>query len=563
MERNKFSKRKRRADLARRFLTGVALLGLSGVTALACTASDEESSDLSGVQKVHDVGLFELDVVAGVGDGNTIDDTAAGDDWENVFDGTSSAFATAFIQDSFANNPIVGWEARTPEVSFFTGGGSKDTLCLQDPCEDGSGGPGGPWLYDTVNDVVPDKNDIVNAFAAAYDDPNDGHTIFYFGLDTYAEQGANNVGFWFFRQPVTLEPLNGGTSAGFVGDHSDGDIFVAAEFTMGGGVGTIQVYQWDNTPGPGGRPMGPVLLVGGADCATAGAADDVCGVINETSKAGDPVFPYLDKDGNTEYDPAVFAEFGLDITALLGQEIGCFSSFLAETRSSQSLTAQLKDFAIGAFPVCGIEVTKEADELSKVGDDVNYTVTVENTGRATLYKESITDSLAGDLTANALCGESLAPGETCTITYSRTVEAGDTDPVVNTVDIVYTEFPDDGLKFTDSDDAETNLFQPSIDFGDSVDTGKSASPTLLLIGGVVDYTLTLKNTSSGDTPNLECTITDALLGISETVTLMSGQTHVINASETFMDFGVFTNIPQDVRQLEGDPALLRLRQRLV
>jgi len=78
----------------------------------------------------------------------------------------------------------------------------------------------------------------VNAFAAAYEDPNDQNTIFYFGLDTYAEQGANNVGFWFFRQRVTLEPLNGGSTAGFIGDHSDGDIFVVMEL-IGMGLAVI------------------------------------------------------------------------------------------------------------------------------------------------------------------------------------------------------------------------------------------------------------------------------------------------------------------------------------
>ena len=86
-----------------------------------------------------------------------------GEDWEDVYNGTDSAYATAFIEDTFANNEINAdaplWVTdRSPEVSFFTGGGSKDTNGIQD----------GPWLYDTYNDVVPDKNDIVNAFAAAY-----------------------------------------------------------------------------------------------------------------------------------------------------------------------------------------------------------------------------------------------------------------------------------------------------------------------------------------------------------------------------------------------------------
>ena len=483
------------------------------------------------------------------------------DDWADIYadwaDGTpagdnSGAFAISFIEDTFANNPINGsaepWvPGRTPEVSFFTGGGSKDTLCVQDPCEDGSGGAGGPWLYDTVNDQVPDKNDIVNAFAAAYDDPDDG-TIFYFGLDTYSVQGAANAGFWFFRQPVGLEPLNGGTSAGFTGDHSDGDIFVSVAYEQGGKVGLVEVYDWDNTPGPGGKPLGPQLILtsADADCASASADDDVCGVINLTP-GEDPAFDYANKGVDTlpadpesyKYESAAFVEFGMNLEAILDQDIGCFSTFLAETRSSPSLTAQLKDFALGSFPVCGNNVTKSGDELSKVGDVVTYTVTIENTGRATLYKESIIDSLVGDLTdgTNAAivssdCGASLDPGASCTITYQYTVQAGDLDPLENTVDIVYREFADftdpnnpvfSGLSFPATSSWEVNLFQPSITFDKTGDT-------LSKVGDDVSYVITLNNTSSADTPDLECTITDAMLDINKNVTLASGASDVTNTT---------------------------------
>ena len=46
-----------------------------------------------------------------------------------------------------------------------------------------------------------------------------------------------------------------------------------------------------------------------------------------------------------------FMEGGIDLTAL-GLE-GCFASFMAETRSSPSLTAAQKDFTIGRFESCG------------------------------------------------------------------------------------------------------------------------------------------------------------------------------------------------------------------
>ena len=43
--------------------------------------------------------------------------------------------------------------------------------------------------------------------------------------------------------------------------------------------------------------------------------------------------------------------------------------------------AQLKDFALGGFPVCDIKVTKTGDTLSKIGDPVDYSIKIENIGR--------------------------------------------------------------------------------------------------------------------------------------------------------------------------------------
>ncbi|MEJ2597737.1 MAG: hypothetical protein P8Z00_05350 [Anaerolineales bacterium] len=484
---------------------------------------------------VHDVGLFELDTRAGVdgdqakkndpippvvGDGNTADDLAvAGDDWENVYLGTSSAFATSFIEDTFANNNIDnGAEPfvflRTPEVTFFTGGGSKDTNGIQD----------GPWKYKVEKDQVPDKNDIVNAFAAAYDDPNDGHTIFYFGLDTFSVNGDANAGFWFFRQPVGLNPLAPGENTGtFSGMHSDGDIFVAVAYTQGGTVGAIDVYEWVGDDATGSL----VKILEGQDCAIVGPNDDVCGVINkllpDQTFGEDPVFDYANTlvannpldPTSYQYESAAFVEFGLDVSAVLGQDIGCFTSFLAETRSSQSETAQLKDFAFGSFPVCGIAVDKTGDDLSKVGDDVNYTITVTNTGKATLYKQSIIDTVFGDLTdgTNPLitssdCGASLAPDQSCTINVTYTVQAGDPDPLDNTVTVVYTEFADPAsLSFTDSDNHSVNLFQPSIKLT------KSSDVSLTKVGHDIVYTVVIENTSSSDTPDLVIeSISDTLQG---------------------------------------------------
>ena len=121
-----------------------ALVGLSLLAALF----------VGSALAVHDEGIFELAVVNGQAAANTWDDPSVpGEDWADVYakslDASKplNAFAFAFITDG------VGQQ----EASFFTGGGSKDVNDIPD------------WLYATVNDVVPDKDDIEHAFAAAYE----------------------------------------------------------------------------------------------------------------------------------------------------------------------------------------------------------------------------------------------------------------------------------------------------------------------------------------------------------------------------------------------------------
>jgi uncharacterized repeat protein (TIGR01451 family) len=470
------------------------------------------------------------------------DGTPAGDN--------SGAFALAWVEDTFANGNIDnGAEPfvfdRTPEVTFFTGGGSKDKYGIQD----------GPWKYKTVNDQVPDKNDIVNAFAAAYDDPTNG-TIFYFGLDTFSVNGAANAGFWFFRNPVGLNPPDARGIGTFSGEHKDGDVFVAVSYTEGGRVGNIDVYEWQGDDATGSL----VLLFEGQDCASDTLPDphNVCGVINKLlpdyTFGEDPIFDYANTlvannplgPTSYQYESAAFVEFGLNVEAVLGGPIGCFTTFLAETRSSPGPDSQLKDFAFGAFPICGIAVDKDGDTDSKVGDPVDYTITVTNTGKATLYKQLIEDTIFEDITDAGVdlslesgfgtytsdCVDFLAPkglpGDSCTINVTYTVQSGDPNPLENTVTVEYTEFADpESLKFTAEDDHSVNLFVPAIDVDKTGDT-------LSKVGDDVDYTFTLSNNSTANTPEMVCTATDTLFGTIFDGVLPLGDT-VITRNRTVLD----------------------------
>ena len=422
---------------------------------------------------VHDEGVFELD-------GNASASGSPGDDWSQVEAGTSAANATAFVTDG--SDPA--------DTTYLHTGDSKDIKDFDE------------WVR-TTNDEAPDKDEILHAFAAGYTDAG-GDLIIYFGLDRFDASGDAQVGFWFAQDQVTI------SGSDVMGNHQAGDILVLSDFVNGGSVPVVRVFAWVGSGGSDGA-IDEVTTSGSADCGAASPGDDRCGIVNASTV--DAPWPFEDKSGETDFLPGEFYEGGINLTAL-GIDQGCITTFIAETRTSASTDARLKDVALGGFPLCGISVAKTGDALSKVGDPAHHTITVTNTGAITLYKESIVDDVLGNLTdgqdANidsTTCGASLDPGESCVINLSYTVQAGDPDPLVNTVNVVYDNKANlAGTEVSDSDDHSTNLFQPKVEV---IKGGDATSK----VGDNAHYTFTITNTSSGDSPDLIMdSITDSLLG---------------------------------------------------
>ena len=151
-----------------------------------------------------------------------------------------------------------------------------------------------------------------------------------------------------------------------------------------------------------------------------------------------------------------------------------------------------------------ITVEKTADPtLSKAGDSVDYTITVCNTGDVDLTKTSVTDTLIPGV--DAAFGFSLAVAACETESFTRTVQPGDPDPLVNTVTAIYHDLIGGAQgTVTDSDDASVDLVHPAID------VTKTADPTTSKAGDSVDYTIEVCNT--GDIGLEHITVSDSLLG---------------------------------------------------
>lgn len=329
-------------------------------------------------------------------DGNATD-TSALDDWDSVF-GLSTPYPTprgipsAGAGETFvADGPNL---AGGKETSAWEGS-NKDIDLIS------------TWEHKPAK-VVPDKDNITNAYAKAYsvdhdgdgsDDPGDtpNHLVLYFGADRFANNGDAALGFWFFRNDVGLGP--NGT---FTGEHAVGDILVQVDFVSGGRSSEVQIFQWVGSGGSHGA-LDELEFAASNGFVVCTPDDAACAVTNNA--AATSPWAYTPKSGSANVFPAEsFFEAGIDITALVGEV--CFSSFMAETRSSHSETAELKDFALGDFDLCSVNVEKvcvnegaggfpQVDPLNETFS-TKHTVTIQNTGFGAIYDVELRDdSVAG------------------------------------------------------------------------------------------------------------------------------------------------------------------------
>ena len=310
----------------RRWLT--LIVGVALLTAMFGVAA---------VFAVHDE-TFQLDGDTVTGPSTNIGGRTQNVDWESLFNtnGTTKAslptgYSAAKLTKDFSNT---GTTFITSDTTTFATG-SKDTLGING------------WQCNFDNNVNS-KIDVMNAYAAAYKSAS-GDDIIYFGLERNTNTGDANVAFWFLQDEVGCTSTGGAID--FVGAHHDGDLLIVSAFTGGGTVSTIDVYRWigDDTTGH----LNTTPAAHGVDCrsGTLGTNDPACAAAN----TGDITTPWLtsnfkDKVGN-KLRTAEFFEGGVNLTDTgLGGK--CFNTFIGDTRSSQSLTATLFDYALGTIGEC-------------------------------------------------------------------------------------------------------------------------------------------------------------------------------------------------------------------
>ena len=284
---------------------------------------------IGSAQAVHDNGMFELD-------GNVVHNSATTPpyDWTSLF----GAGGTQLIAPDPINGPVLASafvdDTDATDTTYFAGGTKIDDR-VQDM---GCGGP-----------AANDKTSMDFVYVALIQVPanapdNAGHQVLYLGIEKQAagNGGDNAFGFWLFQNKDVSCDASG--SATFTGAHTDGDLFIDGTFTNGGGTSNIEVFRWNGDDSTGSLGTTPILT--GGVCGSVAGTDDACGIANGAAIDAGPWRSSPTMAANT------FVEAGLDMTDLLGENGGCFSTFLADSQSSQSTSSQPKDYANGQFDTC-------------------------------------------------------------------------------------------------------------------------------------------------------------------------------------------------------------------
>ena len=172
-----------------------------------------------------------------------------------------------------------------------------------------------------------------------------------------------------------------------------------------------------------------------------------------------------------------------------------------------------------------LSVTKEADKDSvKVGDTINYTITVTNTGNVDLTDVKITDTFTGNGTLNTNTLPEGVQYENGVFTIANL--PADSDPV--TINVSYTAVEADAVTGTIINSAESNLDNNKSDDEVTTTVTEADNPAISItktasvkgleltegdtveVGDTITYTLKVENT--GNTDLTAVTVRDTMWG---------------------------------------------------
>ena len=337
--------------------------------------------------------------------------------------------------------PTAGGNATaiTGDPTVYTGAGSETNGDLL---------TGDTW----GNGSTPNKDEINNVFAIGHRIESGGVVTvneIFFGGERVVNNGDSHIDFEFLQNTVALVPNATGCAGSFSGDRAQGDMLLSVDFTAGGTFGDDILYQWHCNADPSDTVSGSQPPVG-TKCNPSlhGKSnphyqqitnDSVTFGVNAQGAVDCGGWVCRNADGSPTAQVATneLMEGGINLKDL--GFTGCLSSFLPHTRSSQSFTSVLKDFALANFNTCSptttMSVSPAASQLIHAGGHVDYTFNENNDGNVALTSPSVSVTIspsagtsgcgtttlvpASDTNSNGI----LDPGETfqftCTATFAN------------------------------------------------------------------------------------------------------------------------------------------------
>ncbi len=282
---------------------------------------------------------------------------------------------------------------------------------------------------------VPNKNEINNAvvhfdFGASPGDPNDLWCIF--SADRMVNNGDAYIDFEFLQHPVeviqTGVDANGRAKGYFDSDGPDGtrtvgDLIVTIKFTQGGTTATPVIHKWVETP------VGSGLF----DYVEQDLSAYTGAIFMMSNNV--IVTPLWSPFGQPSYDLNQFAEGAINLSALMPSmqsSCGVLSTVFVRTKTSQSPTAELKDYAGDPYQV-NICIDDELPVLIGVptGGDLGCNPTLPACANVTA-----TDNCTDPITVECTPGTIQEDG--CNMSQTFSYEATDDCGNVASADVTYT-----------------------------------------------------------------------------------------------------------------------------
>ena len=413
---------------------------------------------------------------------------------------------------------------------------------------------------------VPGKDELTNVYALARKptsgtDPNE----VFFGGDRVINNGESHIDFEFLQSAVNLvvtSPCSPSNEGHFDGHRAQGDFIASIEYTKGGSLGGFELNQWhclaDTHSADSGsgwvssgtqsvqgttcddstahyQLMACVALPGASACPPidlsalpgggAGFTDAIRAVTNSAGAV--PCGGWVCRDGNgnsvANIDTNELMEGSVNLASI--GFTGCISTFIPHTRTSQSFTSTLKDFAMVPFNTCRPSTSLSlstsptpnagSDILVHKGDSVTFTFTETNDsslGTPALLNPSVTMSSSP---SGATCTPLKTGGDTnndgkldrgeawtfaCSVTFntagSFTIK-GTAHGTFNGSDVTFCADPNNPPSGTICDQDEQVQIVVRV-ISPSTALTKSASPTTVRANlDTVTYTYRESNDSTG------------------------------------------------------------------